>query len=193
MLISTSHKFVYVPIVKNASTTMRRTLLPYFDVGQIQWKGEGCVKLKGWNLNAPYHGGHPDHFKFAIIRNPYSRAVSYWRHKLGRGLDEPTFPKLVRTLHLMKNSETGKFHRMAKRQADWVLHDGEITVDKLYDFDDMDYVLDDVGSRIGVTLPKICERDSGEYRWEDYYTEELREIVRSHFQDDFALLERISA
>lgn len=192
MLISTSHKFVYVPITKNASTTMRRVLFPYFDEGQIRWTNGEIEKLNRWNLNAPYHGGHPDHFKFAIVRNPYARLVSYWRHKRRGRNHELTFSDFVQSLHLTKNRD-GKFRRFAKRQVEWIFKNGEITVDKLYDFDDMDYLFEDVGSRIGVTLPKAHERHFGDYHWEDCYTDELREIVRTHFQDDFALLEGIGA
>ncbi|HUW33967.1 MAG TPA: sulfotransferase family 2 domain-containing protein [Planctomycetota bacterium] len=76
MIISHSHKYVYVSVPKAGTHTMYRLLREKYD-------GEHLGILEGRKTMSPHHmrhipGGCESYFKFTSVRNPFSRAVSLW-------------------------------------------------------------------------------------------------------------------
>ena len=83
MLISHKHKFLTIDIPKTGTKTMRETLVGSFDfVGKDKNQHISIKKCRKFFID----NGFPfeDYFKFSIVRNPWSRYVSFCSYVFDR-------------------------------------------------------------------------------------------------------------
>jgi chondroitin 4-sulfotransferase 11 len=89
MIVSASRKFVFAHIPKTAGTSMTSALEPFAD-------GQTAARLNtAHETLAEFFARRPEatgHFKFAFVRNPWERAVSFYFH--ARKRLAPTVPQM---------------------------------------------------------------------------------------------------
>lgn len=197
MFVSDRHRFVWVSVAKAMTTTMRVWLPEHFD-------GE----LVGGFHNRNVPGRAATYYTWAIVRNPYSRALSAWWHttqdptgerkylKGGRYpvFDEPpSFEEFVEWMI----AERGKFP-ITTPQADWLR---QVRLDQVWQ---MEYLLRLRASVwvLWVLLPRLAVvglpkrvpsadwphelASGGEYPdWREYVTGHRAELVRRWAGEDF--------
>lgn len=106
MIVSDSHKFIFFHIAKTAGSSLTYALAPYSrdydndrDNQKPGWQGRyhtlntdrGIVGATHHSVQSANLTGLEDYFKFAVVRNPFTRYSSYF-HKAhipeGRSLEE---------------------------------------------------------------------------------------------------------
>jgi hypothetical protein len=89
MIVSRSRNFVFAHIPKTGGISVAAALAPYAD-GQSAAHGDTTHEtLPDFLARHPAMEGH---FKFAFVRNPWARAVSFYFH--ARQRLAPTFPQM---------------------------------------------------------------------------------------------------
>jgi hypothetical protein len=109
MIISASRRFVFVHVPKSAGTSIRTALAPFGDGGSAASLDTTHETLAGLLAR------HPElttHFKFAFVRNPWERLVSFFCH--ARQRLAPTFPQF----QAMDGLET--MLRLIDRDTPWL-------------------------------------------------------------------------
>lgn len=203
MLISNSHRFIFVHIPKTAGMSVRHALAPY---------SNGSVR-KGWrrflaNLPVPED---PDkvafplhvparwarlklprtvfdgYLKFAVRRNPYDRAVSYVQFL-------KQTPHLKRYPHYKDASFEEALEMMGRRrrsetQLDMVAdRNGEMLIDRVLHMESLDEEFEALGRDLalgsGLTLPRHNTTRRGHYL-EHFTSGAAVDKVRELFAADF--------
>jgi len=89
MIVSRSRSFVFAHIPKTGGTSIAAALAPFAD-GQAAAHGDTTHEtLPDFLARHPAMEGH---FKFAFVRNPWARAVSFYFH--ARQRLSPTLPRM---------------------------------------------------------------------------------------------------
>ena len=204
LLISNSHRFIFVHIPKTAGMSVRHALTPYCNGAQRKGLRRLVANLPiqedpekvafplhvtaRWarrKLPSPVFDGY---LKFAITRNPYDRAMSYVEFLRQT-------PRLRRHAQYCKASFLEALDMLGQRrrketQADMVVgHDGQLLIDRVLRLETLDAdfaaLRDELGLPASVTLPWHNATDHGRYL--DYYEHDAaaREKVAELFADDF--------
>jgi len=178
MFINHKHKFIFIHIPKNAGTSIRNSFdIQGYDkkVVRRKYPHYPCSSIKEYCGIEVWDS----FYKFAIVRNPYERMVSYYHfHKspqykykskavnysfsdwLRKGLDS----NLTMTQNQYLDEEINQVGRLETLQ------------------DDFNLFCDSIGIP-SYNLPKY--NVSKHEHWETYYSDEDKEIVYGIFQDDF--------
>jgi len=177
MIISNTHRFVFIHIPKCAGTTVRQPLSKFNDWGEAG---------PPWQINDPVLGaidyGHMplytlrDHFEeefktvtdywsFAMVRNPFARFASSVSQRLKMYSNQPIhrsnlddIRKAIDESIDYLSQQPRSNHRLPpeyihfQKQIDYIELDGEQIVDSLYTVDDVDKLLEEVGQRVGRSL-----------------------------------------
>ncbi len=88
MIISDRHRFVFVHVPKSAGTSIRAALAPFADRASAASPDTTHETLPSLLTRHPQL---TTHFKFAVVRNPWERLVSFFFH--ARQRLAPTFPQ----------------------------------------------------------------------------------------------------
>jgi len=131
------------------------------------------------------------YFKFAFVRNPWDRLVS-WYHMCMQVTTPNPFSLYVRQHaptfgDFITRTTTGIAARTTRNQVDYVTGDGgEVIVDFVGRYERLQADLDEVGGRLGIpaALPHLNRSSHRDYR--EYYTDETRDIVAARFARDLA-------
>jgi hypothetical protein len=126
--------------------------------------------------------------KFAIVRNPYDRLVSEfcWTGHKKFYQKHATFEEFIKDLpNLMKLEKYAHF----RPQNEFIYDsDGNLMVDEVLRFENFGTEVKQLLNKYGVkanTKKRVNSTRRG--KSDDYYTDELREIVREHYRKDFEL------
>ena len=177
MIISHKYKCILVAIPKTSSTSMA-AYLKQSDPQCEEWSKNqpvddtGITKHSNAKL-ARDTFGHLNYFSFAVVRNPWARAVSFYemqRRYKTKGL-ETTFKKHTRNEYSLNHG--------VDSQRGMVCDKGEIIVDYVGRYESLDNSLEFLRKKLNlpsVTLPRINIAPAYDYR--DYYTDsECRDII----------------
>lgn len=200
MLISESHNFLFVHVQKTAGTSVTRFLAPYAmspsstrlnklasDIGLVRdWRRHhfrihSPLKRAEKILPADVFGSL---FKFAFVRNPWDRLVSWYVYLL-----RDTSHRRHQTL-----KEEQSFERYARvelarpNRSQWYMlerRDGTLGVDFIGRFERLEEDMATICARIGIPyepLPRanVSEREP----YQSYYTPELAELVRQTWEHE---------
>ena len=204
-MISHKHKSIFVHIPKTGGTSIELALRDHSFTGQYNSYMSGRRATRGWdktydNQETPIreNAGHwvhkhrPTKFfkprfseykKFAFVRNSWDRMVSSWAYvkrqtgcsyEFKRFVYEYPFKKVFWDWHTMPqyiHLEDG---------------DGNVLVDFVGRFENLEADLNHVGDRIGlperIKLPHI--RKSKHKHYTEYYDDETQQYVRKLFSGD---------
>ena len=196
MLVSDSRKLVFVHIQKTGGSTVHRLLeekVP--DLYRIGARHEfairGVKELEGWD----------EYFKFAFVRNPWDRLVS-WHAQIRRAQKTGRRPwnKLWRYVHDNSSTfeefiynctdeievEDGVRYSFAYNQLDYVTDEnGDLLVDFIGRLENFEKDVRSVFNRIGIAPEIIPRKNPSTHRhYSTFYTPETEMVVRERFKRD---------
>lgn len=204
MLISEKHNFLFVHIAKNAGTSIRRALRPYALPTQKKYPLKLLTKL---HLDFDWHWHHfryhtsmaeaerqipenvfDDLYKFAVVRNPWSRLVSSYHFKQQRKGHESTkrkvkkmgFSEFLRFAH--KTHLKTPLAYSQKRRI--LLINGEIGTDMILRFEQLNQDWEELSGKIGLTADLPTANKSKHLDFREFYSDDDAEFVAQHWQDD---------
>lgn len=198
-MISRKHKCIFVHIPKSAGNSIQRVIWPERWRKKDLWGG----------IVYPYHNKYQtgglqhllasqirqevgdrrfySYFKFAIVRNPFDRAVSQFaymkRNSALRGFigmkEDTSFAEYVTLIQRRR-------HVQWEPQCSFVYDDdGALLVDFVGRFETLDRDMSKVFARLGLeghALPRSNASVRGPYR--EYYTPETRAQIEDMYRDD---------
>lgn len=129
-----------------------------------------------------------DYFKFSIVRNPWSRAVSLWAarfkekgYSFQESLDFIEEGNLKIFDECFANSYLGKV--MTKPQSDYVLHNGKISVD-IYKFENYKKEIKKIKKRLGIKRRLYKINSSKHSHYSHYYNKKrIKQVERIYGKD----------
>jgi hypothetical protein len=192
VFVSDSRKVVFVHIQKTGGLTVDRLLnerIP--DLRRIGAR-HGFARL-GMDEQDDWD----DYFKFAFVRNPWDRLVSWYSMvttmpKDGNELwwyvheNSTTFEEFIYNCTDEVEIKSGVHYSFAYNQLDYVTDDhGNLLVDFIGRLENFDKDLREVFRRLGYELETVPHRNrSGHQHYSTFYTPDTELIVRERFKRD---------
>ena len=213
MLVSESHRFIFVHVQKTAGTSITEVLRPLCltaSGGRIARLGSDLGLVRDWRRyhfrkHAPLRRAErvlpaeafASFYKFAFVRNPWDLQVSSFhhlrrerRHLLG---DAAEFGEFLRRKLDPKRAYQYHIDTSMQLQVDYLVDlRGEVLVDFLGRYERLEADFREACSRIGIKGRKLPHRRQAVDRKADYrryYTDETAELVARHFARDIELLD----
>ena len=178
MFINHKHKFIFIHIPKNAGTSIRNSFqIEGYDKKVVNkpYPHNSCSEIKNYCGDLTWE----TFYKFAVIRNPYERMVSYYHfHKS----PQYRFAALANRYTFSDWLVKGLDNNLKKTQSDYL----DIKINQIGRVETLQEDFDLFCDLIRIpsyTLPKY--NVSKHEHWETYYSDEDKEIVYGIFQDDF--------
>ena len=219
-MLSHQHKTIFVHIPKCAGQSVESAFLT--DVG-LTWETRAPLLLRANDdprlgpprlahlLAADYvRCGHVDaqvferYFKFAIVRDPWSRAVSLYRHL------QLNMPFAGFVSHWLPRQFAGRGDQFwfVRPQADFLYGEGKLLVDQIVRFENLASEFPAAAQRAGLKSPlprvnasanaprkktggllaKVWKRHENHEDWRAYSTPALREAIGALYAEDAKLL-----
>jgi len=202
MIISDSREFIFVAIPKTGTHSVRRALRPHMsdeDMEQVRLFEEKkfpipeLASLRHGHISLaqlrPFlePGKFESFFKFAFVRNPFDRFVSYCAFMTRKGGEFEKNPQAIMR-HIL-SSPGPRSHILFQPQCSFIAGpDGALLTDYVGRVEQMQSSFDEICDRIGIprsTLEKTNESKRAGYR--EYYDDRLREGVAKLYARDLEL------
>jgi hypothetical protein len=203
MIVSHRHRFIFAAIPKTGTHAVRQALREQLDDGDIEQVGLFVNKRFPWeDLAAIQHGHLPlrqvrpylgeeafaGYFKFAFVRNPFDRFVSYCAFMLRGGELFQQQPRVVMRHFLFRAPPA--HHILFQPQASVLVdEDGKtLLADQVGRVEDMQGSYDAICMRIGIPsrpLDRVNGSSRGDYR--HYYDQTLIDGVAARYAQDLEL------
>jgi hypothetical protein len=202
MIISHRHRFVFVAIPKTGTHSVRQALrqhlgpddveqarlfvekrFPYEELAKI---GHGHISLQQVR---PHLGEQAfrDYLKFAFVRNPYDRFISYCAFATSREGSFDRDPQGVMRHFLF--TAPPLHHMVFQPQHSFITgENGEPLYDLLGRVEEMQKSYDEISARIGITptpLERVNSSRRGDYK--QYYDQQLIDGVSKLYARDLEL------
>lgn len=133
-------------------------------------------------------------YKFAIVRDPWSRMVSFYNYRVRRnkltdeGMDLSFKEWVIKKLNRTKNSDAQRGLFSYSPQYDWLVNSkGDIDLDFIGRYETLEIDFKKVCEELKISgeLPVInAHPDKVDYH--EYYDDELVEIISDFYKDDVA-------
>jgi hypothetical protein len=203
MIISHTHEFIFVAVPKTGTHSIRRALraqmgpedheqVGLFVRSQLPYPELAAFRHGHLSLSQvrPHVGEHVfgRYFKFAFVRNPFDRFVSYCAFMTRQSDAFETNPRGVMA-HVLEHPP--KDHILFAPQHHFLTgDDGALLTDAVGRVEDMQRSFDSICDRLGIAK-QVLERANashhGDYR--DYYDAALKKGVARLYQKDIDLFE----
>lgn len=202
MIISNRHKFIFAAIPKTGTHSVRRILRAHMGPEDQEQVGLFVQKRLSFAPLADLEHGHISlaqvrpfldeadfnaHLKFAFVRNPFDRFVSYCAFVTR---DDGAFlrnPQEVMRYFLFKDRPDD--HLLFVPQHTFICDDeGRLLADVVGRVEQMQSSFDDICDRLGLPralLDKVNSSEHGTFR--EYYDQELIEGVSDYYRRDLEL------
>ena len=201
MIISHTHKYIFIKSTKTAGTSVEAALSKYCNgndvvtpLGDFAFNRDESGTWVHKSMNAGGYQQHDDaltikkslpaeiwdsYFKFSITRNPWDRTLSrfFWNHR-----DDPTLKPKKRFYHYLGipfdvlGPARKAFVRFLKEE-EWDTNDrfyiikGELCVDYMIHYESLAHDLNEVCTRVGLPEIQLPHLKSGFRKREHHYTE----------------------
>jgi hypothetical protein len=201
VIISPNHKYVFVAVPKTGTHAVRQALRPHMGAGDMEQVGLFVKRQFPIADLAKLGHGHisleqlrkfmdpakfAEYFKFAFVRNPFDRFVSYCSFVTREGNAFKTDPKRVMRRML---AEPPSEHVLFWPQNTFLVDGaGNLLTDYVGRVETMQQSFEFIASKIGippVQLEKVNATERSAYR--DYYDQELIDGVAKLYADDLRL------
>lgn len=202
MIVSHRHHFIFAAIPKTGTHSVRQALRQHLGSEDIEQVGlfvkkrfpyESLARIRHGHLSLaqvrPYLGEElfASYFKFAFVRNPFDRFVSYCAFMTRADGAFAVRPRMVMEHMLFR--EPPDTHILFQPQYT-VLVDaaGRLLADEIGRVENMQQHYDKICARIGIpscTLEQINSSNHGDYR--QYYTPRLVDAVANRYARDLEL------
>ena len=203
MIISPNHKYVFVAVPKTGTHAVRQALRPHMGAGDMEQVGLFVKRQFPIPDLAKVGHGHisleqlrkfmdpakfAEYFKFAFVRNPFDRFISYCSFiTRERGGFKTDPQKVMRRVLANPPSEHVLFWPQNTFLVDG---EGKLLTDYVGRVETMQQSFEFIASKIGVPavqLDKVNATERSAYR--DYYNQELIDGVAKLYADDLRLFE----
>jgi hypothetical protein len=203
MIVSHTHRFIFAAVPKTGTHAVRQALREHLGENDLEQVGLFVSKRFPWPDLAAIQHGHlalrqvrphlgdgifDGYFKFAFVRNPFDRFVSYCAFMLRGGDDFQRRPRDVMRHFLFV--EPPERHILFQSQAS-LLVDGDGTTlltDMVGRVEDMQGSYDAICARLGIAsrrLDRVNGAQRGDYR--QYYDQALIDGVAARYARDLEL------
>ena len=184
MLQNDNHKFIFVHIQKTAGSSIRNRLM----------KIPKTYDICGYHCFISQYKYPNEYFKFAFVRNPWDRLVSWYnmfKTKSSTGNFRPYMMKDTKNFSDFLNKQNIIIDGSEKKsitfnQLDYLSDkDGNVVMDYIGRFENLKYDLNEIAKKIGVnelSIPHVNKTNHGHYR--EYYNDEDREKVAQMYKRD---------
>jgi len=190
MPISLTKRLIFLHIPKNAGTAITDA-----EGMEFQLIGHHFPMFYMNNYNNQWR----NFFKFAVVRNPFDRAVSnyeygkmgesYWHSQTGKTQygEHPDLKNLTNlsfkeTIQLLDKDKTIFKHQGWGLQSDYVFVNNEMVLDKWFKLEE---ISDDLDFKLLVPNLKMKNKSTKEHSsYRDYYDDETIELVRKIYSQD---------
>jgi hypothetical protein len=133
---------------------------------------------------------HPDFFeglfKFAIVRNPWDRAVSIYHFNHSESFREsnPDLFEYVSTMNFEQFLES-EYASVGLQQLPWITIDGEIAVDYVGRFEQLYETTIEIAQRTKTPQLSLAHlNQTSHMSYQDYYTDYTRKIIAQKCEKD---------
>lgn len=193
MIISEKNKYVYVSVMKAGTHSMYNLL-------KSKFKGKHYPREFGNNSGAgPYHSNiipkeYLNYYKFTVVRNPYSRAISAWNvcvnvdpYKVNYSgiLKNKTFLEFAKWLTVFINP--GRAGYVVQPIYKWL--EASCEFDKILHLENINEEIKNlpfVNLTLEIKVPNLLDRTDKE-NWKQHYTQEIADLVYEWAKKDFEL------
>ena len=203
MIVSHRHRFIFAAVPKTGTHAVRQALREQLGDGDVEQVGLFVNKRFPWEDLAAIRHGHlslrqvrpyvgeeafDGYFKFAFVRNPFDRFVSYCAFMLRGGDDFRLRPREAMR-HFLFDAPPEQ-HVLFQSQASLLVGDDGQTLltDAVGRVEDMQGSYDALCARIGIAsrlLERVNESPRGDYR--PYYDQALIDGVAARYAQDLEL------
>ncbi len=203
MIVSHRHRFIFTAVPKTGTHAVRQALREHLDGEDIEQVGLFVSKRFPWQDLAAVRHGHlalrqvrpylgdeafAGYFKFAFVRNPFDRFVSYCAFMMRGGDDFQQRPRDVMR-HLLFDRPPEQ-HILFQPQASLLVDDDGRTLltDRVGRVEDMQGSYDAICAAIGIPsrpLDRVNDSQRGDYR--QYYDQALIDGVAARYAQDLDL------
>lgn len=200
MIISHRHRFIFAAVPKTGTHSVRRALREHLSDGDVEQVGLFVNKRFPWDDLAAIQHGHlalrqvrphlgedafHGYFKFAFVRNPFDRFVSYCAFMLRGGDVFGQRPREAMRYFLFV--EPPEHHILFQPQAAQLVdEDGKtLLADSVGRVEDMQGSYNAICTRIGIParpLDRVNDSRHGDYR--QYYDQSLIDGVAVRYAQD---------
>jgi len=202
MLLSLSHKFIFIHVNKAAGTSVIRALQPYGHNPPSDPIRKGLAKLGlVRDYRRRFFAEHTyaselrkelprevweDYFKFAFVRNPWDWLVSTFHYL--RNTEDHRHHRRVIAMNSFADYVDWEIGRNRRRQSAFVCDDGDVIVDFIGRFETLADDYDEVCRRIGVSAPPLPHVNRTAHRdYREFYDDALIARVAEHWRFDIEL------
>jgi hypothetical protein len=202
MIVSHLHRFIFVPIPKTGTHSVRQALREHLGPDDIEQVGLFVNKRFPFAELAAIRHGHfgvaqvrpylgedtvNAYFKFGFVRNPFDRFVSYcsFMTRQHGAFDRDPQATMRKILFDVRPMDHVHFQTQASLLTD---ADGRLDVDHVGRVEEMQASYDTVCERIGIpsrALDKVNSSRRGDYR--QYYDQALIDGVAALYRCDLEL------
>jgi hypothetical protein len=203
VIASHLHRFVFLKTRKTAGTSIEIALSrhcgPHDVITPISPEDEALRAARG-GVGPQHHDTVPSafnhmpaqrvrrilgeqawqsYFTFAVERNPWDVVASSYRFSARRADWDRTFAEFVRSPRVERLARNQRIYRI----------DGQVAVDEVYRYEELDKALADVASRLGLPdleLPHAKSSSGPHYR--ELYGPGEADIVAEHFDQTVATM-----
>ena len=203
MIVSHRHKFIFAAVPKTGTHAVRQALREHLGDEDVEQVGLFVDKRFPWPDLAAIRHGHLSlqqvrpylgeaafggYLKFAFVRNPFDRFVSYCAFMVRGGDEFQQRPQDVMRHFLF--AQPPEQHILFQPQSSLLVDDdGEtLLTDVVGRVEDMQASYDAICARLGIPsrpLDRVNGTTRGDYR--RYYDAELAEAVAVRYAQDLAL------
>lgn len=192
MVISHRYRFIFVHIQRTGGHSIEKALSKFVSQKDIDKINHifGHMHVVPRNIEKYFsYDIWKQYFKFAFVRNPWDRAVSFYHYFKQNKRHRITHPTFAKTVDTMDFSHWIKRTNLVPPQFCWVIPDGSnFIVDFVGRFENLQEDFDKICDRVcipSVKLETIMKTKHKHYSM--YYTDDTRAIASEKFKKDIKL------
>jgi hypothetical protein len=201
MIVSALHKFIFAAIPKTGTHAVRRALREHMGPNDLEQVGLFVQKKFPIPELAQLQHGHlsllqirpymrplewRSFFKFAFVRNPFDRFISYCAFMTRA---DGAFERDPQTVMRQFVTNPPWEHLLFQPQHSFITgEDGELLTDEVGRVEQMQQSYDEIAARIGIPSAELERVNSSERRgYRDYYDQQLIDGVAKLYARDLEL------
>lgn len=202
MIISHKHAFMFFAVPKTGTHAIRRALRPHLDAGDDEQVGLFVQRSFPQPELAALGHGHlgvtqvrpvlgdelfARYFKFAFVRNPWDRFVSYCAF-MSRETGQFNAQPQAFMRYIIRDRPPLQ-HILFRPQHEMLCNvDGKLAMDFVGRVENLEQDFARICSHIGVTPAPLERVNASQHRpWFEYYDAELRDLVATMYRRDIEL------